>query len=186
MHSFNFLWVVLSNNKEAVKSCHFKNGTAMSTTMYLRCPQWRRLPSMRSVRAVITLIISLNDQNHHRMLGYHIIAMINMIYVYKTEILFCSSECWWHFIIPILFALKMKDCQFDNFVIIGGTISCHWDNWLCHQWWQNCQTDYLWFAVHVNSYLHPLLIVFEVLSCYPLLVWLHVFVINDVIYLITK
>ena len=33
----------------------------------------------------------------------------------------------------------MKDRQFDNFVITGGTISCHYDNLLCHQWWHSCQ-----------------------------------------------
>ena len=35
--------------------------------------------------------------------------------------------------------LKTKDCQFDNFVATGGTLSCHYDNLQWHQWRQNCQ-----------------------------------------------
>ena len=36
--------------------------------------------------------------------------------------------------------LKIKSYQFDNFVITGGTINCHY-NLQCNQWWQN------WFSV---------------------------------------
>ena len=34
--------------------------------------------------------------------------------------------CYWY-------SSKTKDCQFDNFIITGGTVSCHYDNLLCHQ-----------------------------------------------------
>ena len=43
-------------------------------------------------------------------------------------------------------ALKIKYHQFANFVITGGTISCHNDNLWCHQWWQSRQTDNLLFS----------------------------------------
>ena len=29
-----------------------------------------------------------------------------------------------------------KKRQFDNFIVIGGTVSCHYDNLECHQWRQ--------------------------------------------------
>ena len=35
--------------------------------------------------------------------------------------------------------LKSRVCQFDNFVLTGGTGNC--DNFWCHQWRQNCQID---------------------------------------------
>ena len=37
--------------------------------------------------------------------------------------------------------LKTKDCQFDNFFITDGTMSCHYNNLWCHQWWQSYQMD---------------------------------------------
>ena len=37
--------------------------------------------------------------------------------------------------------LKAKYRQFDNFVVIGGTVSCHYDNWWCHQWRHSYQID---------------------------------------------
>ena len=40
---------------------------------------------------------------------------------------------------------KTKGRQFDNFVVIGGTISCSNDNLRCHQWWRSCQSDDLCF-----------------------------------------
>ena len=42
--------------------------------------------------------------------------------------------------------LKTKDCQFDKFVIIGGTVSCD-DNLRCYQWRQSCQIDDRLFSV---------------------------------------
>ena len=63
---------------------------------------------------------------------------------------------WSQLILPISFmiisqvlkqpALKTKCLQFDNIVITGGTVSCHNDNLLCHQWRQSCQIDYLFFS----------------------------------------
>ena len=40
--------------------------------------------------------------------------------------------------------LKTKDCQFDNFVIIGGTV--YYDNLQCHHWWQSCQIGLFVFS----------------------------------------
>ena len=34
--------------------------------------------------------------------------------------------------------LRTKGRQFDNFVVTGGTVSCHNENLWCHQWWQSC------------------------------------------------
>ena len=46
--------------------------------------------------------------------------------------------------------LKAKYRQFDNFVVIGGTVSCHYDNWWCHQWRHSYQIDQL-FSVSLMS-----------------------------------
>ena len=48
----------------------------------------------------------------------------------------------------LIITLNTKDRQFDNFVVTGGTVSCHCDNWQCHQWRQSCQIGGLflkWF-----------------------------------------
>ena len=54
----------------------------------------------------------------------------------------------------MVISLKTKDHQFDNFVITGGTVSCHYDNLQCHQWQQSRQIDDLLFSVlwHVVAY----------------------------------
>ena len=44
-------------------------------------------------------------------------------------------------------ALKTKGCQFDNFVVTDGTVSCHYDNLRCHQWRQNYQINNLLFSM---------------------------------------
>ena len=44
--------------------------------------------------------------------------------------------------------LKTKGGQFDNFVVTGGTGSCHFDNLRCHQWRQSYQIDDLLFSVN--------------------------------------
>ena len=44
-------------------------------------------------------------------------------------------------------ALKTKGRQFDNFVVISDTLSCHNDNLRCHQLRQSCQIDNLLFSV---------------------------------------
>ena len=46
-------------------------------------------------------------------------------------------------------SLKRKYGQFDNFVVNGGTVSCHYDNLWCHQWRQSCQLDD--FLLSVND-----------------------------------
>ena len=43
-----------------------------------------------------------------------------------------------------------KGRQFDNFVVTGGTVSCH-NNLRCHQWRQSCQIDILLFSVQESS-----------------------------------
>ena len=43
--------------------------------------------------------------------------------------------------------LKTKGCQFDNFVVTGGTVSCRNDNLQRHQWRQSSQIDDLLFSV---------------------------------------
>ena len=56
----------------------------------------------------------------------------------------------YHWTWPMLvltFPLKIKDRQFDKFVITGGTVSCPNDNLQCHQWWQSCQLDDLLFSL---------------------------------------
>ena len=45
-----------------------------------------------------------------------------------TEMLLCKS-------------LRTNDSQFDNFVVTGDTVSCHYDNLRCHQSWQNYQIE---------------------------------------------
>ena len=41
----------------------------------------------------------------------------------------------------VTISLKTKACQFDNFVVTDGIVSCHDDNLWCHQWRQSCQID---------------------------------------------
>ena len=48
-----------------------------------------------------------------------------------------KSRFWLAFRVYI--SLKIKHRQFDNFVVAGGTVSCHNDNLRCHQWRQSCQ-----------------------------------------------
>ena len=45
--------------------------------------------------------------------------------------------------------LKTKGCQFDNFVVTGGTVSCRNDNLRCHQWRRSCQIDNFLFSVKI-------------------------------------
>ena len=47
---------------------------------------------------------------------------------------------------------KARGCQFDNFVVTGGNVSCHNDNLQCHQWWQSCQIDNPVFSVSLTSF----------------------------------
>ena len=42
-----------------------------------------------------------------------------------------------------------KNCQFDNSVVTGGTVSCHYDNLRCHQSQQSCQIDDLLFSLKI-------------------------------------
>ena len=38
-------------------------------------------------------------------------------------------------------SVKTKSCHDANFVIIGGTTGCRYDNLWCHQWWQSWHHD---------------------------------------------
>ena len=58
--------------------------------------------------------------------------------------------------------LKTKDRQFDNFVVIGGTVSCHYDNSRCHQLRQSCRIDDLLFSAKAVPYIHGKLVKNEV------------------------
>ena len=44
---------------------------------------------------------------------------------------------------PWQHSLKTKALQFDNIVVTSGTVSCHNDIVLCHQWRQSRQINYL-------------------------------------------
>ena len=46
--------------------------------------------------------------------------------------------CMWY---GRLLTLKTKDRHFDNLVVIGSIVRCHYDNLLCHQWRQCCEID---------------------------------------------
>ena len=56
-----------------------------------------------------------------------------------------TNDVLWHSLEGTITTLKTKDRQFDNFVVIDGTVSCHYDNLRCHQWRQSCQIDNLSF-----------------------------------------
>ena len=51
-----------------------------------------------------------------------------------------------------------KHCQFDNFVVINDTVSCHNDNWLCQQWRQGCQFDYILFPMMGWNWIHLIML----------------------------
>ena len=46
--------------------------------------------------------------------------------------------------------LKTNDCNFDNIVVTGGTVSCHKDYSRCRQWRQRCGIDDLWFSMSLS------------------------------------
>ena len=46
---------------------------------------------------------------------------------------------------------RLEDCQIDNFVVIGGIVSCHYGKLQCHQWQQNCRIDDLLFSVNCGK-----------------------------------
>ena len=79
-----------------------------------------------------------------------------------------SCRDWLHD--RVLGSLKTKDYQFDNFVVTGGTVSCHNDNLQCHQWWQSCQLDDLLFSVDSRPWNNP--------RWYTPLIWFHIFDFN--------
>ena len=48
-------------------------------------------------------------------------------------------------------SLRTKECQFDNFVVTGGTVSFHYDNLRYHQSRQKLQIGDLLFSVLVST-----------------------------------
>ena len=75
-----------------------------------------------------------------------------------------SRSLWRHFNgdIAVVFSfefrhwtLRTKDCQFDSFVVAGGTVSCHYDNLRCHQSRQSCPIDDRLFSMNVILWCIP-------------------------------
>ena len=89
---------------------------------------------------------------------------------------FCVSHVCFrnhYFINLIAHTLRARDCQFDNFVVAGGTVSCHYDNFRCHQWWRGCRADDLLFSEYdIALYILALFI------CRILAFWLMLFVVH--------
>ena len=89
---------------------------------------------------------------------------------------FCVSHVCFrnhYFINLIAHTPRARDCQFDSFVVAGGTVSCHYDNFRCHQWWQGCRADDLLFSEYdIALYILALFI------CRILAFWLMLFVVH--------
>ena len=75
--------------------------------------------------------------------GWYLIPMFitigqatwNVITQYEFLAIFvCSLPCntWIR-----LYTLNTESCYYVDFVVIGGTAGCHYDNLQCHQWWQS-------------------------------------------------
>ena len=75
--------------------------------------------------------------------GWYLIPMFitigqatwNVITQYEFLAIFvCSLPCntWIQ-----LYTLNTESCYYVDFVVIGGTAGCHYDNLQCHQWWQS-------------------------------------------------
>ena len=79
-----------------------------------------------------------------------------------------------HFFINLIaHTLRARGCQFDIFVVAGGTASCHYDNFRCHQWWRGCRADDLLFSEYdIALYILALFI------CRILAFWLMLFVVH--------
>ena len=70
--------------------------------------------------------------------------------LHKNPVMHIEYSC--HEAISWCVILKTKGRQFDNFVVIGGTVSCRNDNLRCHQCRPNCQIDNLLFSVKFFRY----------------------------------
>ena len=58
---------------------------------------------------------------------------------------------WWRYLLGCVETPRTTARHFDNFVVNGGTVSCHDDNLRCHQSQQSCQKDYLLFSVRLSQ-----------------------------------
>ena len=89
---------------------------------------------------------------------------------------FCALHACFrnHFFINLIaHTLREGDCQFDSFVVAGGTVSCHYDKLRCHQWWWGCRVDDLLFSEYdIALYILALFI------CRIIAFWLMLFVVN--------
>ena len=113
---------------------------------------------------------------------YKQVAWYYRLYRYMTDSRFAPRQ--WetallcndvshYFINLIAHTLRARDCQFDNFVVAGGTVSCHYDNFRCHQWWPGCRADDLLFSEYdIALYILALFI------CRILAFWLMLFVVH--------
>ena len=67
-----------------------------------------------------------------------VVNMINSNWGWRINTMFCSVKSILAYVYLHVYlvwgALKTKDNQFDNFVVTGGTVSCHYDNLRCQQW----------------------------------------------------
>ena len=79
-----------------------------------------------------------------------------------------------HFFINLIaHTLRAGDCEFDSFVVAGGTVSCHYDKLRCHQWWRGCRVDDLLFSEYDIA-----LYIFALFICRILAFWLMLFIVN--------
>ena len=104
------------------------------------------------------------DQNHDSAQGHFLWSTLCVSHV-------CFRNHY--FINLIAHTPRAGNCQFDNFVVAGGTVSCHYDNFRCHQWWRGCRADDLLFSEYdIALYILALFI------CRILAFWLMLFVVH--------
>ena len=72
--------------------------------------------------------------------------------------------------ISLYWKQKIIKKKFDNFVFTGGSVSCHYDNLRCHQWWQRYQIGDFFFLCHMWCSLFPATCPQPALTCVPVCV----------------
>ena len=78
---------------------------------------------------------------------HHDISNKNHLWLHSNRFVHTGRICVYR---ETMVQLKTKDRQFDNLVVTGGTVSCHYDNARCNQCWQNCQFDDDFFSVFIS------------------------------------
>ena len=86
------------------------------------------------------------DVNWNKLLNKQSCGLWNEIWQYQVPY---THLCIQAEVMPTDISLKTKYRQSDNFVITGGTVSCHYENLRCHQWWWSCQIDNLLFSMYM-------------------------------------